>query len=368
MSFIVDLRSQVTQYAAHQPNWGGAACCWMAMSAYPSGGPQCNVSTDESSTDPTKITQTRIWNYIQTHNKEPGYNPSQWDYGWWADPYAVTKALNDLCPPQYSWIDVSDTDKNKVLYRLLRYMANYNYPALISTYNYGYWTLLVYYETSDDPRNVTNPQLIKIGYYYPRLGAVDYKEVDGATWMVAPAYWGAPCDQTNSSGESLCGNIWNNHWIGIGEPPEVEGSVQVESIVRAGEVRISPTEAIKIAQEFLTSPRGERPLILSQPLSSFKPFEPMLVRELPFEATGSSVEQAQRTEEAVRYYIVPFTSYLPSGCIGIFVKLWRKLLGQGEQRQSENMAGGAPLTSLSVFVNAHTGRIEGLSEFSQPVR
>ena len=147
--FDVDLRNQVPQYSAMNANWGGPACCQMAMNGYPSGATSCYIS------------QTAIWKYIQANNQEPGAGP--WGIGWYADPYAVTKTMNDLCPPQHKWLDVSGTDKNSVLYTLLRYMANYQYASLVCTFAHDYWSTLVYYSTSDDPRAVTNPTLKLIG-------------------------------------------------------------------------------------------------------------------------------------------------------------------------------------------------------------
>jgi hypothetical protein len=324
--FEVDLKSQVPQYPEDQPNWGGAACCQMAMNGYPPGATKCYIN------------QTTIWNYIQAHNKEPGYSPSSWDYGWYADPYAVTKALNDKCPPQHSWVDVSGTNKETVLYTLLCYMANYQYPSLICTWAHDYWAVLVYYRTSGDPRTVANPMLERIGYSGPTTSGAQYHEIDGPTWMNALAYWGSPCDQVNSAGESLCGQIWNNKWVGIGEPPEVRGSVQVEVVSRVGERLISPKDAASIARRFLAELRRGKSESLLGHLTGAQASQPMLVRELPVGL------EAQKTEQDVRYYIVPFT------------------------QRNEVDRTGARLARFSVLVNAYTGRFEQLCVFPKPVR
>lgn len=114
--FEVDLYSQVPFYFKEEWNWGGPAVCQMAMNGYPLGATSCYID------------QPQIWNYIQANNKEGG--TGSWGTGWYSDPYAVTKTLNDLCPPTGQWIDVSDTDKEKVLYKLLRWMANIGIPHL----------------------------------------------------------------------------------------------------------------------------------------------------------------------------------------------------------------------------------------------
>ncbi|MCO6491629.1 MAG: hypothetical protein J5I98_24650 [Phaeodactylibacter sp.] len=326
--FTVDLKSQVPQYPCANPNWGGAACCQMIMNGYPPGAASCYIN------------QTTIWNYIQAHNKEPGYNPGPggWDYGWYADPYAITKTLNDLCPPEYHWVDVSGFNSQGVLHTLLKYMANYGYASLICTWAHDYWTPLVYYETSDDPRQNPNATLNWIGYYWPLTSYVQYKLVDGATFMNAMAYWGAPCNIANSAGESMCGKIWNQKWIGIGEPPEQEGAIQVEKIVRSGSMLIKPDEVRKIARSFMNQQRKNPAFLSLRKLSGLSPVRPMLVRELPV------ARMKQEDRKNIHYYIVPF------------------------QNKYDVDAAGNALTRLSVLVNAYTGRVEEMTVFSEPVR
>jgi len=324
--FEVNLRNQVPMYGTQNPNWGGAACCQMAMNGYPPGATSCFVN------------QTTIWNYIQAHNKEPGYSPSTWDYGWYADPYAITKALNDLCPPQHHWVDISSADKNAVLYTLLRYMANYQYASLICWWAHDSWAVLVDFITSADPRVVTNPTLEWIGHYWPVSSGAQYHLVDGATWMNALGYWATPCNGVNSAGESLCGNLWNNKWVGIGEPPDEEGVVQVPKISRVGETLIRPLDAAEVAQAFLAERRGAERDNLVRLFSGVRAADPMLVRELPPDP------EMRKTEQDVRYYIVPFTN------------------------ENETDLAGRRLTRLSVLVNAYTGRVEELCVFPQPVR
>jgi hypothetical protein len=325
--FTVDLTSQVPAYGVDHPNWGGAACCQMAMNGYPPGAASCYIS------------QQAIWNYIQAYNKEPGYSPSSWDYGWYADPYAVTKALNDLCPPQHHWVDVSASNKEGVLYTLLRYMANYQYASLICYWSHDYWATLVYYMTSADPRQETAPALQWIGYYWPSGSyGPQFKMVDGASWMNALGYWGSSCDGVNNAGESLCGNIWNNKWVGIGEPPEEEGSIQVESITRTGDRLISPADAAAIAERVVAERGREESGFLRRRLAGVDAAEPMLVRELPV------TPERKMAGRDVRYYLIPFA-----------------------QRHEVDLE-GRPQARLSVLVNAYTGRCEELCVFSQPVR
>ncbi len=323
--FEVDLTSQVPQYPNDQPNWGGAACCQMAMDGYPPG------------SSGSYISQATIWNYIQAHNQEPGYSPSSWDYGWYADPYAVTKALNDLCPPQYHWIDNSGTDKETVLYTLLVWMANYQYPSLLCTWAHDYWAVLVYYRTSDDPRAVNHPTLEKVGLYEPSTSGVPYKEIDGASWMNGPYYWGLPCDQTNSAGESMCGQKWNNKWVGIGEPPQVEGSVRVESITRVGEKLISPVDATRISRKVLAEQLRTKSVFLRGSLSDAQALTPMLVRELPMGTEG------QKAQPSIHFYIIPFA------------------------QKYDIAKTGARLAKFSIYVNAYTGRFEQLAIYPIPV-
>jgi hypothetical protein len=319
--FEVDLYSQVPFYFKENPNWGGPAVCQMAMNGYPQGATSCYIE------------QTAIWNYIQANNREPG--TGSWGEGWYSDPYAVTKTLNDLCPPTGQWIDVSDTDREKVLYTLLRWMANYKYPAPICLGAHDRWVLLIDYITSEDPRQVTNPELERIGYYYSRgrseVGA-SYENAPGDLFFNWDNLWGLPCN-----GQS-CGQIWNNKYVGIGEPPDEEGVVRVEEILRVGEKLINPKKAVFIARKLLKEQRRERLGISSKHLKGIRARSPMLVRELPMR------RQKKMAEQISRYYLVPFAQRYEVDEVGI------------------------PLTRFCVQVNAYTGRFEGLSEFSRPVR
>ncbi len=323
--FEVDLKTQVTPYGPANPDWGGPACCQMAMNGYPPGATSCYID------------QTTIWNYIQANNKEGGTGP--WGVGWYSDPFAITKTLNDLCPPQHHWIDVSGTDKNTVLYTLFRWMANYKYASLVCVFAHDYWSTLVYYRTSDDPRAVTNPTLDLIGWYEPYSAfgspAVDYKEVNGSVWMSSPYYWGAPCGGFTNP---LCGQIWKNKYVGIGEPPEVEGNIRVKVVPRIGEKLISPKDATSLARTYLAERQQEGSKFLLERMTGVRTAQPMLVREL------YPKQVKQRAKEDVRYYLVPFAN------------------------RYEVDKAGFPLARLSILVNAYTGGFEELCVFPRPVR
>ena len=325
--FEVDLSSQVTQYGSENPDWGGAACVQMAMSGYPPGATSCLID------------QTTIWNYIQANNIESGTGP--WGIGWYADPYAITKTLNDLCPPQHHWIDVSDSNKSEVLYKLLRWMANYRYASLVCLNAHDYWNTVVYYKTSDDPRQFTNTALERIGWYEPYYSSwlggpqVDYKEVDGSIWLNGPYYWGAPCGGFTNT---LCGQKWLSKYVGIGEPPEEDGSITVQMFPRVGEKIIGPREAGSIAQKYIVERIKSESKFLSRHLRGLRAVKPMLVRELPCENN-----RGKQTETNVRYYVIPFASRYDENVIGI------------------------QKARLSVLVNAYSGRFEELRVFSRPI-
>lgn len=317
--FETDLSSQVPVHGAQNGSWRAAACCQMAMQGYPPGATSCSIN------------QTAIWNHIQAHNKEPGANPA-WGIGWFADPYAVTKTLNDLCPPQFHWADVSGTDRNAVLYTLLRYMANYQYASLVCVFTHDYWNLLVYYRTSADPRTVSNPTLERVGLYAPYQGGCNYHEVDGSVFMSSPAWWGAPCNG------STCGVLWDGKWVGIGEPPEVEGRVKVQTVVRDGTKLIGPTRALQVARTAYSARGAERAAAAGRQ-SALRARRPLLVRE----AFAPLTEVRRKARRAVRYYLVPFAS------------------------EHDIDASGAECARACVAVNAATGRFEELTVFAEPV-
>ncbi|MFX1235608.1 MAG: hypothetical protein ACFFBY_13805 [Promethearchaeota archaeon] len=330
--FEFDLRDQIphdNSYGTQEPNWGGAACCQMVMNGYPSGATSCYID------------QTTIWNYIQANNKEGGTGP--WGIGWYADPYAVTKTLNDLCPPQHHWVDVSGINKEQVLYTLLRWMAKYKYASLVCVHVHDLWRVLVYYKTSDDPQQVTNPEVNLIGFYIPYysewLGGpvVDYSEIDGNAWMEGPYNWGLPCNGFYGT-PNTCGQIWNGKWVGVGEPPEKEGKVKIEIFSRVGKEVIEPKKASEIARKFVASRIRDKTKFISRYFFGIQDSKPMLVRELPIKNVKENVDKT------VHYYIVPFIN------------------------KYEVNRKGDPITRLSVLINAYTGQFEELRIFSRPVR
>jgi hypothetical protein len=313
--FKVDLYNQVPYYGKEQPEWGGPAVCQMAMKGYPPGATSCYID------------QTTIWNYIQANNQEGGSGP--WGIGWYSDPYAVTKVLNDLCPPTGHWFDVSNVSRDKVLYTLLRWMATYNYAAPICLSGHDVWVLLIDYQTSDDPRVVATPTLERIGYNDPRGW---YENAPGDIFLTWSAEWGDPCDG------QTCGQKWDGKYVGIGEPPTAAGSVLVKKITRVGKNLMKPKEAALAASEHLQAGRRERTGLLLNNLTGVRAQEPMLVRELP------SNRLKKESEGPIKYYVVPF------------------------RQKSEVSELGTPLTRLCVRVNAFTGNFEGLTMFARPVR
>jgi hypothetical protein len=313
--FEVDLRQQVTRYDPFMPNWGGPASCQMAMNGYPAGG-SCYIQ------------QTDIWNYIQAHNQEPKT--------WYSDPFAVTKALNDLCPPPNDggWDDASDHDQQTVLFRVLSWMARYRFASLVCTFGHDYWAVVVYYQTADDPRTVDNTTLLRIGFYQVGDQLSQYQEVDGAVWTQSLSYWGVPCGVN-----APCGQSWNNKFVAVGEPPKTKGQVHVEDVSRSGDKVISPKEAVSAAQSVVAERRRENSESLMRKLSGGRAGQPMLVRESTRTQTRTG-----RAASNVQYYVVPF------------------------REKHEVNKRGESLARFSVLVNAFTGRFEELAIFPQPVR
>lgn len=328
MPFKCDLRDQ-GQFPVNpvedkeQDNWGGPACCKLALISYPTGSySQC------------LYTQTYVAKTIQTYVKEKS--------AWYSDPYAVAATLNGLCPPPKggTWFDISGTNKQEVLYTLLRWMANYKYPALTCLGKADRWVVLFYYETQDDPRVVADTKLYYIGYYDPpyydpKTG--NLLSGDGLSflpdWMWFQSdNWDSPCPD---------GQMWLGKWIGVGEPPEETGTIQVEMVARVGEKLLNSQECSRIAQNFLKKWMKSRPDVLPVNPRGLQVAKPLLVRELPIQ----SEERGEPENEIdVRYYVVPF-----------------------QQRFAVDGT-GSPLAVLGILVNAFTGRVEELRVFPKPVR
>jgi hypothetical protein len=267
--------------------------------------------------------QSDIVNYIVTHNFQKEKNI------WHFDPYALTTTLNSLNkPPSGVWIDVSNTPKEEVLHKLLCWMASYKYPALMCPQKADHWILLVAYLTQDDPRVVTDTTLTTLIYYDPDPDTGGEIAAPGlSVWW--PDYLGwDPCPD---------GQIWKNKWVGIGEPPEEKGSINVEVVSRVGKKLIDPRNASGIATRFLNELRQKEVGLSLAPLGKVEAAQSMLVRDL-------SVEEKNQEDNVPRYYVVPFI-----------------------RRYSVDET-GTPLAWLSVLVNAYTGRFEGLHIFHEPVR
>jgi hypothetical protein len=305
--YTEDLRGQVFEHPKEQPNWGGPACVQMAIRSYPSG--KCKYQYKK---------QPDIAKYIQAHSKEPTV--------WYADPYAITKALNDLCPPPNGkWYDESSIDMKHALWTVLRWMTKYKYPALLCMPKADHWVLVAYYESLDDPTKVNFTDLSWIGYYEPGTSDTSITYVSGGVWSM-PLYWGLPCPD---------GQLWKGKWIAVGEPPEEEGSIKVETVIRTGTSLISARDATILAQKFVVEHGGEPNTIFGS-INRPHAGRPMLVRELP-------LDPEERLDH-VRYYVIPF----------------------GDRFDIDET--GTVAASFSVLVNAYTGVVEEVKVFSQPMR
>jgi hypothetical protein len=111
----------------------------------------------------------------------------------------------------------------------------------------------------------------------------------------------------------------------------------VESVTRVGKDLVEPREVKKIAQEILVARRRDESNILARRLTGVRAGTPMLVREL-------ALHKAEKREQDVRYYVVPFGN---------------------KYELDEN---GSSVVSLSMLVNAYTGRFEEMTLFPHPVR
>lgn len=313
--YVVELT--IPPYGQDNSIYGGPACAQMIMNGYPPPG------------TPMYYTQSEIWTSIQNHNSgEPG---------WATDPMGMQGALLELNdPPVGTWTIMSYDVKEDLMFQILFWM-NYNSYAVPTLINSGFhWVVVVGYETDIEPEWGNSPVLQEITYHDPMpIGVGQVITMTGTVWY--DTKWDNPI--------SIAGT-WENKYVAVIEPPEVQGNIIFNHIDRRGITPISPEEAIQYAEAWITQ------LNLATKDSSYallndqnkEPTRAILVRE---EIDFSKAD----VERVPYYYIVPFalnettTSTLTT------------------QRTVES-----PGASVCVVVNAFTGAYEEVASFGEPIQ
>ena len=127
--------------------------------------------------------QVDVWNTIQAHN-----STSPADSGWATDPHGLTGCLQSLSnPPGVHWVEFSDASRDAVLFDILFWINQREYPSPVLVNQGGHWVVIVRYETDVEPVAGSSPTLQSIKYHDPEphnVGTVTNQT--GAQWFSGP--------------------------------------------------------------------------------------------------------------------------------------------------------------------------------------
>ncbi len=197
-----------------EDHFGGPAAIQMALNACPT------VSERHLNK------QGEVYKKVLLHNDEGK------SLGWFSDPRGIKGALEDPAfNPCGNWVDISNTDKMKVLRNMLYYMDQYRYLSPVSIGTGEYWVAVNGFLTTSKPPSSGTVKLIWISYYDPLATTEPVYPVlvNPTVWLHDSRYWGKPHDRP--------GSAWHNHYLAVIDPPDTELVVQVPEWRRDGEIR-----------------------------------------------------------------------------------------------------------------------------------
>lgn len=273
-------------------NWCGPATGQMIMEGYPAG--SC-----------TKL-QEDIWMSIQSNKVE-----TMWD----TDPDGFKKAMNNLCPPTGSWNVYSDTDPQKIMHSVAKWMTINNYPVagLLNTVAHNdytahteHWIAIRGIITDLTPTTNSSVTLQFIWFNDPAVDLGDpalVRFVSGSTWY-------SEFQPVTKAGSSYFGK-----YVAVIEPPKKKGIAIAPAEVLIGKL-ITKDDALRYAARWIE----EYKLYEREPyklIKNAKPLAPFLVNK-----------------DHGGYYIIPYST-------------------------NEN----SQLASAAVIVNAYTGGFQEVGAF-----
>jgi len=223
-------------YSADYDWYSGAAAVQMALNG-------C-----ASSSARTLIPQTTIYNEIQSYNSEGGA------LGWYCDPSGVEGALE--ADVYYSscgcWSDVSDANRQSVLESTLYWIDTLKYPAVVSIGAYEHWVAVTGFKVTSTASDIWSGTITldQICYHDPLASNPSTCIVSGATWLSDVTLWG--------TSHSRPGSAWDNEYIAIVEPPEIEPlEIVVEPHPQQGELIPQEQIAEQFTEWFYMLPKAE---------------------------------------------------------------------------------------------------------------
>jgi len=308
--FTKDLSGNVPLYGQEQCVWCGAASGQMARNGYP------------NPADRLFYAQVNVWNTIQVNN-----STAPADSGWATDPHGLTGCLQSLSnPPGVHWVEFAYASRDQLLFEILYWMNQREFPAPVLVNQGGHWIDIVGYVTDVEPVGGSSPTLQMISVHDPEPHNVGTATTQSAAQWYA-GYW---------NGSIIYSGTWLNQYVAVIEPPTEKGKVRVQRVTRTGTKLLTPAQAIEAAKKWIAELKlGEqsRYSILSR--RDVQPREPMVVEDRP---------PRSRARNVPHYYIVPF----------------------GFKKETHER--GTGLARVCVLVNAYTGAFEEVTAFGSPVR
>jgi len=305
--FVLDF-DYVPLYGAEQANWSGPASGQMVMDGYPDPGDRIFYS------------QGLIWYIINTFSPEPG-----WD----TDPYSMQQTLLALNPPSAgTWSILTDTVKEDLMFDILYWMNRQLYPTPTPVYEGASWVVIKGFQTDVEPTGGSGAILEMITIHDPfpiGQGAID--TMAGTIWY--DTYWQNPV--------SIPGT-WENLYVAVVEPPEVEGGIQADMVLRHGnrDYVITPEQALAYAQYWIQQLglSAKDPSYSSLAGTTLVAYKPILVNE------DLKPQVVKSVDEQVCYYLLRYAAG------DVFQKGY---------------------VSICLIVNAFTGEFEEVTSFGRSI-
>ncbi|MGA2488761.1 MAG: hypothetical protein ABSF99_01045 [Anaerolineales bacterium] len=309
--YTKDLSANVPLYGQEQCYWCGAASAQMSRNGYP------------NAANRLFYTQQNLWNIIQVYNSTV---PA--DQGWATDPEGLQGCLQSLAnPPSVGWDVFADANQNSILFDILYWINQREYPAPILINKGGHWVVIVGFETDVEPIDGSTPTLQSITINDPEPHNIGtHSQFTAAQWFSGP--WNGTIDFAGT---------WYQKYVAVVEPPIKKGMVMAKTVKRTGKELLSPAQALEYAQKWIAEMGlAEKPQYRLLADKNVNALEPVLVRE---EIPGIKAE-----EGFPHYYIVPFGN------------------------KSELHQRGVRAVRVCVLVNAYTGNFEEVTTFGAPIR
>jgi len=266
--------------------------------------------------------QLEVWNTIQAYNSTAAA-----DSAWATDPHGLTGCLQSLSnPPGVHWVEFADPTRDTVMFDMLYWMNQREYPSPVLVNQGGHWVVVVAYETDVEPLGGSSPTLQSIKYHDPEphnVGTVT--SMTGSQWYSGP--W---------NGSIIYSGTWFNQYVAVVEPPIETGQVRARRVTRVGKKLLSSTRAVEYAKRWIKelnlAEQSEYSLLAHRNVDAL---EPLLVRDEPLGGRSRSIPH---------YYVVPF--------------------GFKEEFDERSTR----LARVAVLVNAYTGNFEEVTAFGSPIR